>query len=113
MMLDGFQSNIHRLVSGLGRDMTLKAVVNTGSFFDPAGVPVETTIKAAAFDYTVDEIDGTIIQAEDKEFVISGKGLTINKNDIIVDNSVEYRIVNLEKVAPGKENIFYIAQGRA
>ena len=111
-MLDGFNGNIKSLVDRLGRDVTLRSYSATGPAYDPVLTPSDQPIKAAVFDYNADEVDGSIIQSSDKEFVIAST-VAITKQMKIIDRTKEYNIENLEEVEPGNELLMFIAQGRA
>lgn len=112
-MLDGFVEHIQRLIDQGGRDLTLRTIAKSGSFFDPTNTPTDTTVRGMVFDYEVGELDGSVIQRQDKEILISTIGTVINKDDTIVDNGVEYNIINLEEAQPGPDKLVYIIQGRA
>ncbi len=111
-MLAGFRGNITSLVSRLGRAVTVRTFVNSGSDFDPTRTPTDTPATAAVFDFDASEVDGSIIQANDKEFVLSST-VAIDKQAVIIDNSIEYTLINIEEVGPGGDVLMYIAQGRA
>ena len=110
-MLDNFSGNIQSLVDRLGRDVTLRSYSSTGPAYNPVLTPSDQTVKAAVFDYDAGEVDGSIIQYNDKEFVISST-TAITKQMKLVDRAKEYNIENLEEVEPGNEVLMYIAQGR-
>ncbi len=111
-MLAGFQGNIESLVSRLGRAVTVRTFINSGSAFDPTLTPSDAAATAAVFDFDADETDGSIIQENDKEFVLSST-VPVTKQDKIVDGAIEYAIVTIEEVSPGGSTLMYIAQGRA
>lgn len=111
-MLAAFQGNIESLVSRLGRAVTVRTNVNTGTKFDPVITPTDAAATAAVFDFDASETDGSIIQENDKEFVLSST-VPVTKQNKIVDGSIEYAIVNLEELSPGSDVLMYIVQGRA
>lgn len=112
MALDYFGQNIESLVNRIGRDIVLRTNVNSGTAFDPNITPSDVAAKAAAFDYGIEETDGSIIKLGDKEFVIASTQ-AVDKNMIIVDGGINHQIIKLEEVGPGDEVLMYIAQGRS
>ena len=111
-MAANFGGNITRLINRLGRAVTVRTFVNSGSDFDPTRTPSNDPATAAVFDFDASEVDGSIIQANDKEFVLSST-VPIDKQAVIIDNSIEYTIINIEEVGTGGDVLMYIAQGRA
>ena len=111
-MLANFRGNISSLVSRLGRAVTVRVYTNSGTSFDPTRTAADTAATAAVFDFEARETDGSIIQANDKEFVLSSS-VPVTQQDAIIDNGVEYSVVNVEQVGPGGSVLMYIVQGRA
>lgn len=113
MALKGFKSNIKSLIDRLGRDVTYREYVDSGTDYQPTTTPVDVTVKAAIFSYNLTERDNDIIQHTDRKIAISSDGVTISKNGVIIDDGIEYRLVNLEQVGPKSEVLMYVAQGRS
>lgn len=113
MSLGKLKSRIKSVISRLGRPLAYRTVAKAGSFYDPTLATVDTNITGVVFDFRSDEIDGSIVLKKDKQIVVSADGLTIKKGDSIVDNGVEYKIIDFEEVQPGTEKAMYIVQGRA
>ena len=111
-MLDNFSGNIQSLVDRLGRDITLRTYAQSGPAYDPVLTPTDLTVRAAVFDYEAGEVDGSVIQSNDKEFVISST-VIITKQMKLIDSGTEYNIESLEKVRVGDDTLMFIAQGRA
>jgi hypothetical protein len=111
-MLASFSGNIASLVSRLGRPVTIRTFVNSGPDFDPTRTPTDTPATAAVFDFEASEVDGSIIQANDKELVFSST-VPVTKQATIIDGSIEYVLINVEEVGPGGDVLMYVAQGRA
>lgn len=111
-MLSSFKGNITSLVSRLGRSVTVRTFVNSGPAFDPVRTPTDAPATAAVFDFEASEVDGSIIQANDKEFVLSST-VAIDKQAVIIDGAIEYTLINVEEVGPGGDVLMYVAQGRA
>lgn len=90
----------------------MRTFADTGPAFDPVRTPTDTPATAAVFDFDASEVDGSIIQANDKEFVLASS-VPVSKQAVIIDNAIEYALVNLEEVGPGGSVLMYVAQGRA
>lgn len=112
-MLANFATRIESIINRLGRDITHRTVTKSGMSFDPTSNIVDVTIRGVVFDYSTDEIDGSIIQQGDKEFVISTNAVTLKKSALLVDNGVVYTILSFEEVQPGSAKLMYIVHGRA
>lgn len=111
-MLNSFQGNIASLISRIGRPVTVRTFVNSGSNFDPVHTPTDTPATAAVFDFEASEVDGSIIQANDKDINLSST-VPVDLQSVIIDNGIEYTLINVEEVGPGGDVLMYIAQGRA
>lgn len=111
-MLASFGGNITSLVSRLGRAVTVRTFVDSGPAFDPVRAPTDTPATAAVFDFDATEVDGSIIQANDKEFVLAST-VAVAKQAVVIDGGIEYVLINVKEVGPGGSVLMYIAQGRA
>lgn len=121
--MQGWDSRISRLVDKVGRDITHRTYVSSGPAFNPVLTQLDVTLRSAVFDFEADEIDGSIIQRHDKQFVISigpidewylyFLSMPISTQDKIVDGGIEYSIVSVNDTAPGDTQLLYIIQGRA
>lgn len=112
MALNGFSSHIKSLINRLGRDVTYRTYVNSGTDYNPTRTPTDTTIKAAIFNYTQKERGDSIIQMNDRKIAIASD-TPISKEGVIIDSGIEYTLINLEVVGPQSEILMYVAQGRA
>jgi hypothetical protein len=111
-MLASFVTRIAALIDREGRPVTVRAFVNSGSNFDPTRTPTDTPATAAVFDFEASEVDGSIIQANDKDINLSST-VPVDLQSVIIDNGIEYTLINVEEVGPGGDVLMYIAQGRA
>lgn len=109
----GWAGRIQRIIDRIGRDMKHRTFTKVGPAYNPILTPVDVTVRAVAFDFAADEVDGTIIQQYDKVIWVAANTLTISRTDKIVDGTIEYSIVTLDEVKPGDANLFYIIHGRA
>jgi hypothetical protein len=112
MALQGFSTHIKSLINRIGRDVTYREYVNTGTDYNPVRTPVDITVKAAIFNYSRVERGDSIIQSGDRKIAIASD-VAIDKDGLIIDDGVEYRLVALEEVGPQSEVLMYVAQGRA
>ena len=101
-----------RLITKYGRSLSLKTEAFTGATpWAPTVTPTSTTITGVVSDYQQKDIDGTLIQAGDKKFVISS-AVVPTLAGRIVDGSLEYSIVSVTEIKPGATAVLYIVQGR-
>ncbi len=100
------------LIADFGRSAILRTKVNSGLAYNPTITPTNTGITVVATKYSSFDVDGSLILATDKKFLMSSL-VEPEKADIIVDGGVEYNIENVEVVAPGDTTILYKVQARA
>lgn len=102
-----------RLLQSYGADAVLRRTVQ--GQYDPATATstdtvTNTTVRAAVFDYTNDEIDGTLILRTDKKAVISGsEPLPV---DVLIWQGAQHRVVSATTISPAGQPVLYIAQVR-
>lgn len=97
------------LIARFGKTVQLRTVSNTGSDFNPILVPHDEPIKAVIIDYKNNEIDGTLIKAQDKKMLTAS---AVKLSDNIVDDSTAYSVVSVNKIAPGATVLVYKVQLR-
>lgn len=73
-----------------------------------------TNVKAVITDYRERQINDETIRRGDKRVMIAGAALSSapETNDIIVDGSEVYRIINVETIQPGDTVLLYKLQVR-
>ena len=79
------------------------------------GPKVSTTVsvRAVITNYNQNEIDGTLIQREDKQAIIAGASVAKPDTfDELVRGSLRYKIVNVEEITPGGTPLLYKLQLR-
>ena len=112
-------SAIEKLKVALG-DLAIDVVLRkrTQNSYTP-GQPVtystvDHNIKAVITKYRYDEIDGTMIKAEDVLIIVFPpiSGAVPLQNDLIVNGSVDYRIMANNPMYAGDEIAFNQIQGR-
>lgn len=104
-------------IADKGRSVTIS---RGGDDFDPStgimgGTATTTVVKAVVSGFKTHQIDGTVIKAGDKMFLIAADGLTIkpDESDKIVDGAETYQVQNVEAVQPGDTALLYKVQARA
>lgn len=111
------QKTANRLLKGKGQTLTLTRQ-SAGTYDPTTGAATVTTttqtVYGAVFDYGIDHIDGTLIQAGDKQLLISpfnsaGAALTAPQiNDTVTLGGVTYTLVEpLKTINPGGTTVLY------
>jgi len=80
---------------------------------ETTGVATTYSGKGAIFDYNASEIDGTVVQQNDKRLILEAVDTPPLIGDQATVGSVAYRIINKEAVTPAGEVVIYKAQLRA
>lgn len=109
-MLAGMASQAAALIDRVGREVMIRRVTTSGPAFDPVIETTDTAVIAAVFDYDAREINGSTVQASDKQFIIRD---TVTLQDRLVDGGREYTVISVERVQPGGDVVMHIAQGRS
>lgn len=102
-----------------GRIVYLVERSNTGSSFDPSYTETETPVKALQTDFSMSEVDGTMVRSDDKKFLIDGivpigNAMRIrDKGSDSPDSDIEdYSIVYINQLKPGNTVILYEVYAR-
>lgn len=109
-------STAARLLNDKGQTVTFSR--QTGGTFDPilgqtSGASTTTfTGKAAAFGYNNAEIDGTVIRSGDVRLVVETTTTVPATDDLCTVNSVQYRVMNVEPIAPAGTTVINKVQLR-
>ncbi len=79
---------------------------------DPGG-PSETTLNIMVSEYDKKHIDGTRIRVGDKLLVVESIGVVPEPGDyIVIDETEQYSVIDVDTLAPGGVDILYEVQGR-
>lgn len=97
------------LINKFGRNITKKAITNTGTEWNPTQTAVESTIKGVFTNFSQNEIDGTLIKATDKKVLTYDE---IELTDLIVDDSISYNVISVFSINPGDTKLIYKVQLR-
>ena len=101
-----------KAITKYGRNCYLVSFTMSGVDYDPIITELPpVAIKLLQSRFTTNNIDGTLIRADDKKFLI-GSLVPITKDMNIRDGSITYSIVNIEEVKPGPTVILYKIQAR-
>lgn len=99
------------MIEKYGRTMSLVYITQSGSDYDPIIQETTVTAKVLQSIFTTNEIDGTLIKASDKKFLIAGdKEISLDMK--IIDGNKKYSIVNILEVQPGSTLILSKVQAR-
>lgn len=112
-----------RLISEYGKSITVKRVNRVFDTDKPwkkdtssaAEQPdTDHTVMGVIADFNHREVDGEIIQTGDRRLLVAAQGLAFefDLRDLIVDGSDQWRIVNINTVAPGATTLLYDLQLR-
>ena len=99
------------MIAKFGRTIFIVSTVKTGSAYNPIISENTKAIKAIQKNYKNSEIDGSLIQSDDKRFLIYSTDAISTENKIL-DDGIKYSIVNVRTVMPGDTNIIYEIQAR-
>ena len=98
------------MIAKYGRPMTLRSQATSGTAWDPTIVTTDTTINGVVVDYSLFEIDGTLVQRVDKRILV-GAAVVPTVAMKIVDG-VEMSVMNVKEIKPGDTVIAYEVQAR-
>lgn len=94
------------MISKFGRNVVLISYENTGYDYDPIQDETNETIKAVVTSFRANEVDGTIIQKDDK-MLITVTPLNISQK--IQDGTRLYKIISVNEIKPAETSIIYKA----
>ena len=107
-----------RLIRKKGRAIVLRRTVKT-----PPDPSKPWTVDTQNFNYNrigvfinfeEKQIDGTLIHQEDQRLLFSAKNLLIipSVEDVVIDETAEWKIIWIRPLKPGMQTIIYEAQVR-
>ena len=104
------------LIAEFGQTITLERSA-PGAYDASTGiVPVTTTSLSGTgidLDYTVREIDGTLVQRGDRKLLMSVKaGVVPAVSDVAIVGAVRFRVLAVKPLAPGGVTLTYELQCR-
>ena len=111
-----FTGTAHRMKKYIhknGKVLMLKTqVVTGGDDWNPTTTTETKSIIGIQSAFQKGEVDGSIIQSNDKKYIVSNE-YEISTTDKLIDGTTEFSIINADPVAPGGTTILYIVQARA
>ena len=102
-------STAQHLINKFGRDITVITQTQSGTDYAPTITETESTIKAVITNFSINEIDGTIIQTSDKKILTYEE---IKPEQVVSIDGDRLSIINVGTVAPGDTKIIYKGQLR-
>lgn len=109
-----------RLLTRFGQSATLRQTSTTGGDpWDPGSgttTTTDTTVTVAIIDWTNNQIDGTLILAQDRHVYLSAEGLGVTPalTDQLIVGGVTYTLVEpLKQINPGGTVVVYDMNARA
>lgn len=110
----GLSKTAQKLIAEKGRTVTLRRAGDI--VYDPAtdtmtSSQTDTSVKGVFTSFKQSEIDGTLILRGDKKLLLAA-GIEPQGNDVIVDGTTQYRVVEIMAVHPGDTVILYTLQVR-
>lgn len=106
------RKNAERMIRKRGRLIQLVQSVMTGPEYDPTITETITPVYAICTDYEAREIDGSLIQSDDKKYMFCSE-IAPATGDSIIDGGKRLSIVRLREQKPGEITIYHEAQARA
>jgi len=97
------------LIDEFGREITLKVVTNSGTEWNPTQSEVVSTITAVFTNFSKNEIDNVLILATDKKLLSYEE---ISLTDFILDDGIDYKVMNVDTIQTGDIKIIFKAQLR-
>ena len=103
------------LIREEGRAMILrKPGQTTGPDWDPiVGEPIDLPITAFQVNFSTTETDGTLVQLQDRMFLVEALEQRPTDDMTILDRGTQLQIVDVKAVEPGDTPILFKIQVRA
>lgn len=99
------------MIEKYGRQASIISFTKTGTAYNPIISETLTSIYLLQSEYKSSEIDGTLIQTNDKRFLIYSE-TPISTENKILDNNKKYSIMAIKETMPGSVNLLYEVQAR-
>ena len=98
-------------ISEHGRSMLLRTFTQSGDPWSPTQAPVDTDVVGLQTGWTRSDRDQFLIETGDIKIMIDSS-VEPSTAGRIVDNGIDYSIIDFVTVAPGEQTIFYKVQAR-
>lgn len=99
------------MIGGNGRPMLLRTFTQSGDPWSPSLTPVDTPIIGLQTGWTRSDRDQFLIEIGDIKILIDSS-VEPSTAGRIVDNGIDYSIIDFVTVAPGEQAILYKVQAR-
>lgn len=111
------ESEVTILINSIGKTLTLRKVTegayNTATGAVDGQSTADTTLKGMLLNFKLREFDGQLILQGDVKIVIrASDGVVPEVQDIVLDGSVEYRLIDVRQIEEADDDVVYICQGR-
>ncbi len=109
------ETTAQRLIKRFGQAVTLTKTTDALIAYDPKQTETSYTVQAAQLNYNEKDIDGTLIQTDDRLVYISTEGLAVipEVDDTLTINSVDLNIISIMPLAPAGTVVYWKVQVRA
>lgn len=104
------EKTARRLIKENGRSMVIRTLVKSGPAHNPVITPSDESIIGVMTEFKNHERDDSVQRGDKK--VIVASGFEINTTMRLVDDSLEYSIIDVLTIKPGTKVIIYILQAR-
>jgi len=111
------ETHATKLINDLGKALTLRKV--TEGTYDPATGAVssqtttDTSVKGMLLSYRDRDFEGTLIQRGDRKILIRASDDVVPVvQDIVLDSTIQYRLVDVRQIEEAGVDVVYICQGR-
>ena len=110
------ESDLRQLVNDIGKDLTLRKV--SEGTYDPAtgaatNTDTDTSVKGIVLNYKDGQFDGDIVQRGDRKIVLRASDSVVPEiQDLVIDGSDNYRIINVRQIEQAETDLVYVCQGR-
>lgn len=98
-------------INEYGRTVNLVSIAKSGTAYDPVITETLIPCKMLQSNFLAKEIDGTLIKATDKKFLLAGN-IEPTTEMLLKDGDIKYSIVNVFYVKPGDTLILSKIQAR-
>ena len=113
-MTDIYERPLNQAIKAInkyGRAVNIISLVKSGTDYDPVITETLIPCKMIQSAFTAKEIDGTLIKATDKKFLVAGN-IESTTEMLLKDGDIKYSIVNVFQVKPGPTLILSKIQAR-
>lgn len=111
------ETHATKLINDLGKELTLRKVTE-GSYDPTTGAisgqtTTDTAVKGMLLSYRDKDFDGTLIERGDRKILIRASDSVVPEvQDIVLDSTVQYRLVDVRQIEESGDDVVYICQGR-